>query len=456
VWRSRPGSAKRRSGRRETGPLRIVYEDEALAVIDKPPGLLSVPLAGDPSDSVASLLPLCWKGPRFAAAFVVHRLDRDTSGLVVFAKSTASCQTLKTQFITRAAVREYLTIVHGVPEARDGEWRDIMRWNPSPRKSDVIDRLEPGALEARLRYRVVEALDDAAVLDVSLITGRRNQIRVQAAWRGFPVFGERQYARTHDPSDGRRCTPCGCRLPTRSTGAPFNSNRPGPMTCGRSTSLRRDAQRSRAGTRRPARRHPRHDRSFATLPRQRRITRDSADGQERRCLCLCAARSRARRGVQACAVTVCVWACAVPTCLVSGCGVAGQQPEAPPPPGRVTQVTRAVVCQPPWVKPSGSTSCVPGRGRRGDGEWRLSMTAPPRQGALDVALPGAAPSSPPQRHACSTPAAGIAVPRDVSGRRDADVAVDPPRRQAASGCRPAGSGCRRAGLTRREARIIRG
>ena len=129
VWRDRPGSAKRRSVSRDAGLLRLVYEDEALAVIDKPPGLLSVPLAGDPGDSVASLLPRCWKGPRHAAAFVVHRLDRDTSGLVVFAKSTTSCQTLKTQFITHTAVREYLTIVHGVPEPAEGEWSDIMRWN---------------------------------------------------------------------------------------------------------------------------------------------------------------------------------------------------------------------------------------------------------------------------------------------------------------------------------------
>ncbi len=244
VWRSRPGSAKRRSGRRETGPLRIVYEDEALAVIDKPPGLLSVPLAGDPSDSVASLLPLCWKGPRFAAAFVVHRLDRDTSGLVVFAKSTASCQTLKTQFITRAAVREYLTIVHGVPEARDGEWRDIMRWNPSTRKSDVIDRLEPGALEARLRYRVVKALDDAAVLDVSLITGRRNQIRVQAAWRGFPVFGERQYARTHDPIGRQALHAVRLSFAHPIDGRPIQLESPWPDDMRALVrSLRRDAQR---------------------------------------------------------------------------------------------------------------------------------------------------------------------------------------------------------------------
>jgi len=201
LWRSRPGSAKRRSVTRDAGPLTIVYEDEAFAVVDKPPGLLSVPLAGDPSPSVATLLPTCWKGPRHPAAFVVHRLDRDTSGLVVFAKSTVACQTLKTQFITRTAVREYLTVVHGVPAPADGEWRDIMRWNAQSRRSDVIATLEQGALEARLRYRVVEVLQDAALLDVALITGRRNQIRVQAAFRGHPVFGERQYARTDDPID---------------------------------------------------------------------------------------------------------------------------------------------------------------------------------------------------------------------------------------------------------------
>ncbi len=133
-------------------------------------------------------------------------------------------------------------------------------------------------------------------------------------------------------------------------------------------------------------------------------------------------------------ITVCVWACAVSaTCLVSGCGVAGQQPEAQPPPaGPVSppRVTRAVVC----LATVGETVrlyqlryLVAGAGT--DGEWRLSMTAPASAGApLDVALPGAAPvvAAASVTLAYRAPAAGIAVRLETSAAgATLDVAVDP-------------------------------
>jgi 23S rRNA pseudouridine1911/1915/1917 synthase len=125
--------------------------------------------------------------------FVVHRIDQDTSGLVLFAKDEHAQHVLISQFKRREPDRVYLAIVHGVPEPRQGSWSDRIVWD---RKALIQKPARAGdrdADDAISEYRVVEPFREAALLEVRLRTGRRNQIRIQAALRGHPLVGERRY-----------------------------------------------------------------------------------------------------------------------------------------------------------------------------------------------------------------------------------------------------------------------
>jgi 23S rRNA pseudouridine1911/1915/1917 synthase len=184
-----PGSSRRAA----VAPLDILYEDRVLLVINKPAGLLSVPLpkkSAEPSvyDQLERYL-----RPQRRRPFVVHRIDRDTSGLVVFAKDPRTQQALKKQFIQREPARVYLALVYGHPDPAEGTWRDHLVWD---RKALIQKRThprDPQGAEAVCHYRVVERFGDASLLEVRLHTGKRNQIRIQARVRGHTLIGERRY-----------------------------------------------------------------------------------------------------------------------------------------------------------------------------------------------------------------------------------------------------------------------
>ena len=196
VWTDRPGSAKRRPSLGERRDLPIVYEDEALVVLDKPAGLLAVPLPIDRRSDARSVFEdlqayLSKRGRR--RPFVVHRIDRDTSGLVLFAKSAAVQQALKAQFKRREPERVYLAIVYGRPSPAAGTWRDSLVWDTRSLIQKETSPRDPRGKEAVSRYRVVEQFARAALVEVTLVTGRRNQIRIQARLRGHTLVGERRY-----------------------------------------------------------------------------------------------------------------------------------------------------------------------------------------------------------------------------------------------------------------------
>jgi 23S rRNA pseudouridine1911/1915/1917 synthase len=187
---SRRPRAPRRAG---ATPLDILYEDRVLLVINKPAGLLSVPLpkkSAEPSvyDQLERYL-----RPQRRRPFVVHRIDRDTSGLVVFAKDPRTQQALKKQFIHRDPERIYLALVYGHPQPSEGTWRDHLVWD---RKALIQKRThprDPQGAEASCSYAIVEGFRDASLLEVRLDTGKRNQIRIQARLRGHMLVGERRY-----------------------------------------------------------------------------------------------------------------------------------------------------------------------------------------------------------------------------------------------------------------------
>jgi 23S rRNA pseudouridine1911/1915/1917 synthase len=197
LWMDRPGSASRASRRvREARPLlHIVHEDRDLVIVDKPAGLLVEPLphrAGKEPTLLDLLADHDRHAPR-ARAYVVHRIDRDTSGLVLFARTGAARDALKAQFRAHTPERVYQAVVLGRVSPPQGVWRDTLAWDRSSLRQRRAHGRDARGKPAVANYQVIERFVDAALLEVTLVTGKRNQIRVQAAMRGHPLLGERQY-----------------------------------------------------------------------------------------------------------------------------------------------------------------------------------------------------------------------------------------------------------------------
>jgi len=176
--------------RAEIIPLAIVHEDDALIIVDKPAGLVVHPAAGNWTGTLANAL--LAHEPRLAAvprAGIVHRLDKDTTGLLAVAKTPTAHTHLVRQLAARAVKREYLAVVNGVV-ASDGEIDAPIGRHPTARtRMAVTARGKP----ARTRYRVVERLTDATLLAVNLETGRTHQIRVHMRAIGHPLIGDATY-----------------------------------------------------------------------------------------------------------------------------------------------------------------------------------------------------------------------------------------------------------------------
>ena len=194
LWIDRPGSARGPRRPINIGDLQILYEDDALLVVNKPAGLLAVPLPrkSDASSVYAQLEEyLRPRGRR--KPLIVHRIDRDTSGLVVFAKHAAAQSRLKDQFSRREPERVYLAVVYGHLQPAEGVWRDYLVWDAKALIQKRTRSDDRRGKEAISRYRVLEAFSETSLAEIRLETGKRNQIRIQAGLRGHPLVGERRY-----------------------------------------------------------------------------------------------------------------------------------------------------------------------------------------------------------------------------------------------------------------------
>ena len=179
--------------------LAILYEDDAVVAVNKPAGLLSVPVPGSDAPSALSLLSQDLKARR-ERALVVHRIDRFASGVLLFAKTMSDRNALVRQFLAHAPVRQYLAVVRGHLAAKQGTLVHYFRREGMYQKlSKERDRK---AARAELRYSVERSLRAASLLRVTLLTGLQNQIRVQLSALGHPVIGDRKYSR--DEASERR------------------------------------------------------------------------------------------------------------------------------------------------------------------------------------------------------------------------------------------------------------
>ena len=182
----------RAAGPRPTeGGLPVVYEDAAVVVIDKPAGLLTVATDAEKEDTA-----FVRATTQFGRVFVVHRLDRDTSGLLLFAKSADGRDRLQAAW--EAVEKTYLVVVDGLPRPAEGVVDNYLgetnnlRMRPVPADA-------PGAKRAVSRYRVLRAGRRYTLVEVVIITGRKHQIRVHMAGLGCPVIGDEAYRAKMNP-----------------------------------------------------------------------------------------------------------------------------------------------------------------------------------------------------------------------------------------------------------------
>jgi 23S rRNA pseudouridine1911/1915/1917 synthase len=181
-------------------PLDIIFEDEHLIVVDKPAGMVVHPAPGHPDGTLVNALlahcPLIAEAGKRERAGIVHRLDKETSGVLVVAKDEGTLQALHEQFRNRGVAKSYLALVRGrvappegiieVPIGRDPDHRQRMAALPEGRY-------------ARTRYRVAQFFRKYTLIEAYPYTGRTHQVRVHLAWLGYPVVGDSRYGARREP-----------------------------------------------------------------------------------------------------------------------------------------------------------------------------------------------------------------------------------------------------------------
>lgn len=188
--------------------MKVLYEDKFLIAVEKPAAVLSEPSPG--GEDALTLAKEMTGGD----CFLVHRLDRNTGGAMVLAKSAAAAGKLSDLIQKREFVKEYLAVIKGVPEAPEGVFEDLLFKDSGKNKTFVVKRERKGVKKASLSYRVLSTAKNGEHGEVSLVlvrlnTGRTHQVRVQFASRKMPLLGDGKYG-----SRDNRCETAlwSCRL----------------------------------------------------------------------------------------------------------------------------------------------------------------------------------------------------------------------------------------------------
>jgi len=175
---------------RSSREVSILYEDEAVIALNKPAGLAAVPVRGTGVQSALALLQEQMKAAG-RRAYVVHRIDRFTSGILLFAKTERDRHKLVEQFLAHTPIRQYLAVVRG--HFADNSAKLIHYFRLQGMHQKLTKSNDKRAARAELTYTVERRLREASLLRINLITGLQNQIRVQFSVIGHPVVGDRKY-----------------------------------------------------------------------------------------------------------------------------------------------------------------------------------------------------------------------------------------------------------------------
>lgn len=172
--------------------MNILFEDDQIIVCEKPYGMLSQADSAGNESAVSYL-----EKHTGSSIYPVHRLDKTTKGIMVFAKNSVAAASLSKQITANVFVKEYKATVHGEPKLPSGTFEDLLFYDRHKGKSYVVKRERAGVKKAVLHYKVLEKNENrgdvVSLVHIRLETGRTHQIRVQFASRGFPLLGDRRY-----------------------------------------------------------------------------------------------------------------------------------------------------------------------------------------------------------------------------------------------------------------------